>query len=55
MDVYPITSALMGPSAPTNENVKLHRLFEQNEQAYSDNLAIIHEGTYKNSNNQKQL
>lgn len=47
MGVYTLTSsALQGPSVPINEGVKLHRLFERNENAYPEHLAIIHGGTY---------
>lgn len=44
MQMYPVTSALQGPSVPVNKKVRLHRLFEQNEKNYGDHLAVIYEG-----------
>lgn len=47
MGVHPATtSALLGPSVPINENVKLHRLFERNESAYPEHMAVINEGIH---------
>ncbi|VVC31519.1 AMP-binding, conserved site,AMP-dependent synthetase/ligase,Phosphopantetheine binding ACP domain [Cinara cedri] len=43
MDVYPATSVLRGPFYTINGDVKLHRLFERNENAYPDSTAVIHE------------
>lgn len=41
---------LQGPAVPIDERVKLHRLFERNENAYPEHMAVIHEGivTYRN-------
>lgn len=47
MGVYTLaSSALQGPSVPINDNIKLHRLFERNENAYPDCMAIINGGMY---------
>lgn len=47
MGVYTLaSSALQGPSVPINDNIKLHRLFERNENVYPDSMAIISGGMY---------
>jgi len=51
MGVYPATSStLQGPSVPINNDVQLHRLFERNESAYPENMAVMHGGTYLHGN-----
>jgi len=47
MGVYPATSStLQGPSVPINNDIQLHRLFERNESAYPEHMAVMHGGTY---------
>lgn len=44
MEVYPEASALLGPSVPIHDDVKLHRLFERNANSYPGHMAVVHEG-----------
>ncbi|XP_050436014.1 uncharacterized protein LOC126842859 isoform X2 [Adelges cooleyi] len=37
------TSILQGPSVPIGKNIKLHKLFEKNENIYGDQMAVIYE------------
>lgn len=55
MEVYPKTSALQGPSVPIHEDVKLHRLFEQNAKSYPGHMAVVHEGEWFNENTYVQV
>lgn len=46
MGVYPATtSTLQGPSVMINNDIQLHRLFERNESAYPEHMAVMHGGT----------
>ncbi|KAL5233037.1 hypothetical protein ACI65C_000447 [Semiaphis heraclei] len=43
MGVYPATtSTLQGPSVMINNDIQLHRLFERNESAYPEHMAVMH-------------
>jgi len=45
MGVYPATSStLQGPSVSISNDIQLHRLFERNESAYPEHMALMHVG-----------
>jgi len=51
MGVYSeTTSTLQGPSVMINNDVQLHRLFERNESAYPEHMAVMHGGKYMKIN-----